>query len=206
MTAAADILRALNVRGMAELSAVTLEEAWRGSTRGASLVVLLAKAHERGLLARQTLIRAVLACAHEALIDLPDGDERPLAAFDAVDRWARGDGSLREVDEALGGAQAALAELLSLPRPVGELSEDDLSLIRAIEAAEMVVAVARATIVPSSEPATAAAFVIDATMIEADSAEAVRVAVDWVEARRAIRQLEAIVIEEQATAGGGDEP
>ena len=87
-----------------------------------------------------------------------------------------------------------------------ELGEDGLAQIRAIEAAEMVVSVARATIVPSSEPATAAAFVTDATMIEADSAEAVRVAVDWVEARRAIRQLEAIVIKEQATAGGGDEP
>ena len=60
---------------------------------------------------RNVLVLAACACARLALVHMPAGEGRPLAAIETAERWARGDASvsLEDVRQASYAAYAAYA-------------------------------------------------------------------------------------------------
>ena len=58
---------------------------------------------------RETAALAACACARLALVHVPAGEGRPLAAIETTERWARGEATLDEVRTARGDAYAAEA-------------------------------------------------------------------------------------------------
>ena len=79
--------------------------AWAECHRGDWMLWLAARVLDRPL-----LVRAACACAREALVHVPDGEDRPRVAIDTAEAWVCGDVELQEFRAAAGAAAEAAAE------------------------------------------------------------------------------------------------
>jgi len=81
----------------------SFDEAWAECKRGDWMLWLAAHIGVN----KKAIVRAACACAREALVYVPAGEDRPRLAIETAERWTRGEATTEEVREAEAAAHAA---------------------------------------------------------------------------------------------------
>ena len=156
------------------------EALWTACPRGDWLLWLAGTAG----VDRRAVVNAACACAREALVHVPDGEDRPRLAIEAAEAWTRGGATLKAVRRAVRAAGTAPAYAAAVAAAAAYA--DDAAAVAA--AAVLTVAVTAAA-AAAAAAAYADAYAYDATRAAslARSAELVREWISWAMVEDAIR-------------------